>query len=454
MVGCGRNGLSFRMSKHTRWLLSEIERWTADEIITPEQGARLRERYTVPVDGPPWGLLVFASAGALVIGLGVILLLAYNWNEIPKFGKLGLVFTAIIAAHIGGLVLYRKAGWQRRLSDAISLLGTMFYGAGIWLVAQIYHIDEHYPNGFLLWALGALLLAWILESIPHALLATVLLAIWGGTEVFNFHDPNPWALTLLAVGIVPLAWRQQSALLLAFALAALELLLIANVASYGGSSRAFVSALALGVLLIAAARLTVALRPSFSAGAAVMALFGFGGFFVCSYLLGFADAADDMLDWMRHSATHAHLAAIHSWTLFGLAAAAWVWIAWQSITRTLTVAVEEWLVPIALVYAYGLSAFGMATSAYAGFIAASFNFILLGIAVMWMWRGCSESRLRPTVVGSLLLAAVVLARYFDLFQSLAARGVAFILLGGIFMIEAMYYRKIRRAPAAASGGDA
>ena len=32
----------------------------------------------------------------------------------------------------------------------------------------------------------------------------------------------------------------------------------------------------------------------------------------------------------------------------------------------------------------------------------------------------------------------------DLFQSLAARGFAFILLGGIFMAEAMYYRRNRR----------
>ena len=54
----------------------------------------------------------------------------------------------------------------------------MFYGAGIWLVAQVYHIDEHYPNGFLFWALGALVLAWALESIPQALLATVLFTIW------------------------------------------------------------------------------------------------------------------------------------------------------------------------------------------------------------------------------------------------------------------------------------
>jgi uncharacterized membrane protein len=439
------------MSQHTRWLRSEIERWTADEIISPDQADRLRQRYPAPADGPPWGLLVFASAGALIIGLGVILLLAYNWNTIPKFGKLALVFASVIGAHVGGLVLYRQAGWQRRLGEAISLLGTMLFGAGIWLVAQIYHIDEHYPNGFLVWALGALALAWILESIPHALLATVLLAIWGGAEVFHFHVPNGRALALVAVGLVPLAWHMRSALLLAFVLAAVELLLIANVLNHGGGSRAFASALGLGVMLIAAARLTAQLRPSFSAGATVMAAFGFAGFFVCSYLLGFHDAADDLLDWTRHSAPNPRLAALHSWIVFVLAAGAWVWIAWRSVTREMRVAVEEWLVPIALLYAYGLAAAGLGRSAYTLLVAVTFNLILLGVAVMWMWRGCSESRLRPTVIGSLLLAAVVLARYFDLFQSLAARGLAFIVLGGIFMAEAMYYRKNRRAEAATTG---
>jgi uncharacterized membrane protein len=432
------------MSKQTRWLLPEIERWTADGIISPEQAERLRQRYAVTPEGPPWGLLVFASAGALVIGLGVVLLLAYNWNAIPKFGKLALVFGAITAAHTGGLICLRKGGWQQRLGEALCLLGTMLFGAGIWLVAQIYHIDEHYPNGFLLWALGALMLAWILESTSHALVATVLLAIWGGAEVFQFHEPNLWALPLVALGLVPLAWRKESALLLAFVLAALELLLIANLFDYGSGSRAFASALALAVLLIGAARLTEILRPSFANGAAIIAAFGFGGFFICSFLLGFQQAADDLINWKQLTGSQAGLAAIHSWVLFALAAAAWSWIAWRALARQQRVAVEEWLVPIGLLYVYGLAVSGHHAVVYSGLVAISFNLILLGIAVMWMWRGCAESRLRPTVIGSLLLAAVVLARYFDLFQSLAARGLAFILLGGIFMAEAMYYRKNRR----------
>ena len=83
------------MEKHIIWLLAEIDRWKADGLVSAEQADRIRARYGRPdaaAAGPqgsiPWGLIVFASAGAIVIGLGVILLFAYNWDEIPKPGKL------------------------------------------------------------------------------------------------------------------------------------------------------------------------------------------------------------------------------------------------------------------------------------------------------------------------------------------------------------------------------
>lgn len=442
------------MSKKIPWLLAEIERWQAEGLINSDQAERLRRRYPLPADGPPWGLLVFASAGVIVIGLGVILLFAYNWDEIPKYAKLALIFGATIGAHAGGLHLYRRDGWHRRLGEALMLLGTMFFGAGIWLVAQVYHIDEHYPNGFLLWSAGALALAWVLPSTIHGLVATVLIAIWGGSETLEFHDPKISALLLLAAGIVPLAWRQVSALLLAFALSAAAFLLLSQAMHYGGVAHTMVATLALGALLIAAGRLSRHHRPEFSAGATVMTGFGFVGFLVCAYTLGFPRASADLLNLSRPRGEHPHLAQIETWGLFAIASAAWLWSGRLVLQRTLRILPEEWLIPIALVYAYGFAALGPTGSGSDGVAAVAFNFVVLGIAVMWMWRGCNTSQLRTTVLGSLLLAVLALARYFDLFHSLAARGLAFILLGGVFLAEAMYYRRNRRNATGSSGGDA
>lgn len=453
------------MEENIRWLLAEIDRWQEQGLIAPEQAARLRNRYAPVLPGAapaatasptsttpshvaarepvPWGLLVFSVAGAIVIGLGVILLFAYNWPAIPKAGKLTLVFGAIVAAHVAAAPLVRKDGWQSHLGEALAALGTMFYGAGIWLVAQIYHIDEHYPNGFLFWALGALAMSWALRSTANGLLAAVLFAIWGCTEAFDFRAPQFWAIPLIVGGVLPLAWSRRSALLLAVSLAAIQLLLAANLTIWGNAAYAFTASLAWNVLLVAAARFVAADRPDFGGGAGVLEFFGYGGFVVCGYILSFDDSVRSLLDWAHRPAWGSGTAPVFAWTLFGVGLTAWAaWLRRTIAHPARTARREDWLLPIALLYCFGYAAFGMRE--WDLLVSWSFNFVLLGIAVMWMWRGCQETRLKPTVVGSLLLAALVFARYFDLFQSLAERGFAFILLGTIFMIEAFYYRKMRR----------
>src|SRR5580704_919997 len=144
------------MNKHTQWLFAETKRWSDEKIISIEQAAGIRALYPEPATTISWGLIVFSSIGAVVVGLGIILVFDHNWHAIPKFGKLGIVFGVLLAAHAGGMAAWRPEGWRRQLGEALCLLGSMAFGSGIWLVAQIYNIDEHFPTGFLLWGLGAL----------------------------------------------------------------------------------------------------------------------------------------------------------------------------------------------------------------------------------------------------------------------------------------------------------
>ena len=41
-------------------------------------------------------------------------------------------------------------------SETVFFLGCLLYGAGIWLVAQAFHINSHYPDGVWWWAIGVL----------------------------------------------------------------------------------------------------------------------------------------------------------------------------------------------------------------------------------------------------------------------------------------------------------
>ncbi len=436
------------MSTHSRWLAGEIDRWLRERIITPEQGGRIRALY--PEAGPAvsWGLVVFSGLGAVIVGLGVILLLAYNWDDLPKFVKLALLFGSMLAAHAAGARLRGQPGWRPQLGEALSLLGSVLFGANIWLVAQIYNIDEHFPNGFLFWGLGALALAWAMDSVPQALLAVVALTVWGCTEVAGFATAIDWSWALVGLGAGALAVRRRAALLLAVVLVSVTVLLLTDAGHWGDEHAVFTAALALSVLLLAARWLVA--EAWWPGAAALFAFFGLTGFLLCAYVLGFKGAARDLLDW--HPADGSGLAlAVYRWGLPAAALAAWIWlVARKAMGAGPPVPREAWLCPIALIYCQGVAAAGVAFDGE--FVAWVFNLIVLGVAAAWMVRGCREGLAQPTILGSLLLAVLVFARYFDLFENLAARGVAFLALGGVLFAEGFYYRKRRRDEAAPAGG--
>lgn len=100
----------------------------------------------------------------------------------------------------------------------------MLFGAGIWLVAQIYHIDAHYPNAYFIWGIGALSLAWVMPSISQGFISVFLMFLWGWFEMFDFHHPNYMGSWIVLLGLIPLAWLQRSRALLFFSLIAFVVL--------------------------------------------------------------------------------------------------------------------------------------------------------------------------------------------------------------------------------------
>ncbi len=60
------------------WLLTEVDQWVREGIIAPGQVTKIKNRYPTPGEAISWGKIIFLSSGAILIGLGVILLFAYN----------------------------------------------------------------------------------------------------------------------------------------------------------------------------------------------------------------------------------------------------------------------------------------------------------------------------------------------------------------------------------------
>jgi len=425
------------MKKQIRWLHGEIEQWMAEGLITLGQAEGIRARYRQPEGGTPWATIIFSSLGAAILGLGIVLMFAYNWNAIPKFGKLGIVFGLLLLAHGGGAWLFLRGGRYRGVGEALCLLGTVLYGSGIWLIAQIYHIDTHYPNGFLAWGLGALAAAWALASIPQAIAALALLSIWSATETVMFERFIHLGPVMIAALVAPLAWWKRSRLLMAAATVGLVFsACVGAAAAHEGTHLILVCLLSLGGLLLALAQLAPSI-PSLAPFSRIWDRSGWIAFFSALYLLTFPGLIDEVLPLglSKHG-----LAAL-SW-LVPLAAAFLVWtIVVLGMTRfDRRLSFDLYLVPLVLVVTLLLLFFRTGD-----WLATPFNLAFLTLAISLMMRGCRQPNARLTIVGSVLLVMLATARYMDLFDSLIARGAVFILVGAVIFGQGLLYTRRKRA---------
>ncbi len=420
--------------KHIHWLLSELETWVQEGIINDAQAQAIRGRYSAPEQAGTWGRIAFAAFGAILIGLGVILLFAYNWDKMHKFAKLAIVFCALISAHGAALIVKRTTTRQ-----TLHVLGSMFFGAGIWLVAQTYHINEHYPNAFLVWGAGALALAWVLPSLPQALMATFLLVLWNGFESYGFQNANYAAPIVIFFGILPLAWIMRSRVLLSAGLAAFLFTLFSlflQVSSHLGIPL---------FLSVAAALIAVGLIMEQNELAPELAstCFFFGNTLsvVLVYILTFRGAREALSFLSREKAPDI-------WFPVFLVIAAGLWIAalwpFRNMRDRLVHGIRRdyFAAPIALII-YALQFFGILQ--LRGFLAtAPYNLLILFSAVMLMQRGFRDLNLRAAIMGSVLLSALAIARYTDLFQSLLARAAIFLLVGGMMLGVGIFFARSRK----------
>ena len=414
-----------------------MAQWRAEGLVDEALAQRILARYPAGAERN-WGRIVFSAIGAVLVGLGVILFFAYNWQELPKAAKLALAIGALVAAHGSAMALARRANAGVGLVEGLHVLGTMLFGAGIWLVAQIYHIDEHYPNAFLVWSLGALALAWAMPSVVQALLALFLVTFWAGVELFDFRVAVHSAPVLVVLGVLPLAWWRRSPALLFCALAVLYLVTAFAAGAIDGKVLLPLLYTMGAAALIAGVAAATTKFPE--AGGPLRSL-GLLVILGCSYLLSFRDLAGLLrkVDFSKPGIA-IYLGAA------GAALALALFLLARGRLAQLD-AYRRWqlgLVGVGLLIV--LASMFLLAKGGGWPVVLSFNVIVLGLAVLLILEG--SEHLRPKLVGAgcLLFAMVVIGRYADLFTSLLVRAAVFVALGAaLFYVGNFYARSRRRA---------
>jgi uncharacterized membrane protein len=423
--------------------MQEVEGWIKGGIIDRGQADRITSLYPEETPSRNWEPLLFSVIGAIIFGLGIILLFAYNWDKLHKFAKLALVFSSLLGAHGAGYYFRSKGASRVYLSEAFFALGTMFFGSGIWLVAQVYNIDEHYPNAFILWGVGALFLAWSLPSIVQGVMASILLVLWCSFENFGFDSRMNIAPLLILVGILPLAWKMRSRILMAVSVPAFVLSLLFNCHYFFErvAPALFISVAA----LLTAVSIIVRRKNLFPESSAIFAVYGSILYWISLYVFTFphADRYIFRSYWFNEVNSSVYVlvtasAAIVAW-LLAILPVGKIRDGLNKFYR-----VDHFAIPVT-VLAVTLN-FGWMSEFDGWGGAAIFNIIFLFQSIMLISYGCRSVNSKLTAAGTILLAFLAFARYADLFDSLLIRAVVFLAVGAaIFFVGMRYSRRKKEA---------
>lgn len=126
--------------------------------------------------------------GAILIAAGIFSFIASNWQELGKTAKIAIIIISMLTSHIAGFQLKERAGYEK-IGKALIFLGTLIYGAGIFLIGQMFNIRADWPDGLILWLLGTLAIAFAVgDSLVLFYLALVLGVISNGGEIFEIFN--------------------------------------------------------------------------------------------------------------------------------------------------------------------------------------------------------------------------------------------------------------------------
>lgn len=156
--------------------------------ITSEQDKEDTQKKTIRI---------ILTIAAILVGAGIFSFIASNWQEMIKPVKIGVILIAMLTAYSLGWYFKEKMNLIKT-GEALILLGSIIYGAGIFLVAQMFNIRANWPDGFILWMLGTIAMAYAVESFLLFYLAIPLglIAIIGHPfGIFTSFSYNSFLLT-------------------------------------------------------------------------------------------------------------------------------------------------------------------------------------------------------------------------------------------------------------------
>ena len=187
-----------------RWLQAELIDADVAEAIQRWEDSQLNQSKHSSVRHLAVPIRLSILLGSLLLAAGLLLFVSAHWDQMPPLWRVSLLLFIVIALHAGGAWFAERF---QLMAIGLHAVGTVAFGAGVFLCAQIFHLDVlwSFRWGLLLWSVGAAAGWMLLRQWPQLALLSLLLPGWITSmimfEVDRFSSTETsWVVVPIAAG--------------------------------------------------------------------------------------------------------------------------------------------------------------------------------------------------------------------------------------------------------------
>lgn len=185
-------------------------------LLTTDQAEQIRAYWaTKPSAGSQRLLVIFSLLGALLVGLGIILVVAHNWDDLGRLTKTVLVIIPVLIGQGAGWYSLRRKPESAAWREGSGVFLTLALGSCLAMISQIYHIDGRISDFLQTWIWLAFPIMYVLNSGLSSLLIWAGMT-WYACETAYWTYPTEvawqyWVFVLLALPYYYFKVRQERA---------------------------------------------------------------------------------------------------------------------------------------------------------------------------------------------------------------------------------------------------
>lgn len=175
-------------------------------VISDKTAIKVQNYYENKDDEPNISRLfiVFGILGAILVGLGIILIISHNWDKLSRLIKTIIAFLPLVIGQLTGLVVLIKKSNSTAWREAVAAFIFFSVGASIAMVSQIYNIPGDLSAFLLTWMLLCLPLVYVMKSSITSLLYIAGITFYASQAGYWTNPAKESVLYwILLLGILP-----------------------------------------------------------------------------------------------------------------------------------------------------------------------------------------------------------------------------------------------------------